>query len=439
MVMRNLFREDCMADLNTITPLALEQQYQAARRSGDEAAFRARISTLATQMPDDELLAAWQLRFAAGPLSGTRSGINWRLALPLSLLSGLLVWLIAQQEWWTVGGSAPALLYWYAPIGAAAGLALLALSTRSGYRRNALLALLLLGLAALLTRPQAEVVAGSIAEQPLLLAFLHLPLLAWGALGYAALNGRQRHDERFAVLAVSLEIIIGAGLLAIVSALFFGITYGMLGTLGIELPEAVNTLLLAGGAGMLPVLALVLSYDPARSPAEQAGRQPLSRFISRLLQVMLWPTAVVLLGYLIAIAVAWQAAFEQRDILIVYNVMLFAVVALLLATTPLQGDGDESAQRRLGILRGLIAGAAALVGLYALAAVSYRSGAGLTPNRLSVIGWNAINIVLLIGLAVEQLRRRADWIIAQQRLFNLAALAYLIWGAVVVVVLPFIW
>lgn len=419
-------------------PLALEQRYQQVRGRAEEAAFRSELARLAAAAPDNELLAAWQLRFSGQPLR-ERSRIDWRRVLPLSLISGLLCWLIAQQEWWTVGGSVPALLYWYAPIAAGAALAFLAFSTRSGYRRNALLALLLFAVAALLTRPQSVVLGGSEAEQALLLALLHLPLLAWGALGFAALNGRRTHDERFAVLAVSVEIVIGAGLLAIVSGLFYGITYSMLDVLGIDLPQMIDTLFLAGGAGMLPVLALALSYTPQRSPAEQAGRQPLSRFISRVLQIMLWPTAVVLIGYLTAIAVAWQAAFEQRDILIVYNIMLFAVVALLLASTPLRSAGDDAgALQRLGVLRTLIAGAAALVGLYALAAVSYRSGAGLTPNRITVIGWNAINIGLLLSLAVAHLRRRNSWVSAQQHIFATAAPVYLSWAAFVVLLLPFI-
>lgn len=431
-----------MSQLSTVselTPLALERHYQAARRDGNEADFRSRIADLAADAPDNELLAAWQLRFAE-QAPAARPATALRTALPFALLSGLLIWLIGLAENWTIGGSAPAFVFWYAPIAAGAGLALLAYSSRSGYRRNALLAAGLLALAALVTRPQGEIAGGSLAEQPIILAFMHLPLLAWGALGVAALNGRRQAGERFAVLAVSVEIIIGAGLLAIVAGLFFGVTYSMLDVLGVDLPQQLDTLLLLGGAGTLPLLALSLSYDPARGPAEQAGSGPLSRFLSRMLQLMLIPTAIVLLGYLAAMVVAWQAAFEQRDILIVYNVMLFAVVALLLATTPLRSDDEATPiPARLGWLRALIAGAAALIGLYALIAVSYRSGAGLTPNRLTVIGWNAINITLLIGLATAYLRRRTNWINAQQRLFTIAAAAYLLWGALVVIVLPLFW
>jgi multisubunit Na+/H+ antiporter MnhF subunit len=52
------------------------------------------------------------------------------------------------------------------------------------------------------------------------------------------------------------------------------------------------------------------------------------------------------------------------------------------------------------------------VSLHALAAVVYRTFQGeLTPNRLTVIGWNGINIGILVSLIVTQLRAgREGWV-----------------------------
>jgi multisubunit Na+/H+ antiporter MnhF subunit len=55
---------------------------------------------------------------------------------------------------------------------------------------------------------------------------------------------------------------------------------------------------------------------------------------------------------------------------------------------------------------------AALVSLYALSAILYRTiGGSLTMNRLVVIGWNTINIALLLILVVKQLQvpRAPGW------------------------------
>jgi len=78
-------------------------------------------------------------------------------------------------------------------------------------------------------------------------------------------------------------------------------------------------------------------------------------------------TLIVLAIYLVAIPFYFSARLENRDVLIIYNLMLFAIVGLL------------------------------------------------TPNRLTVIGWNSINIGILGSLIVTQIRAgREGWVEALQ-------------------------
>jgi hypothetical protein len=104
---------------------------------------------------------------------------------------------------------------------------------------------------------------------------------------------------------------------------------------------------------------------------------------------------------------------------------------------------DDLAPQAQALLRaGIIAVAAlaALVSLYALAAIIYRAFEfGPSLNRATVIGWNAINIGILLLLLLRQLRAgRAGWAAAAQSALGLGAYAYLVWATLVALALPWV-
>jgi hypothetical protein len=83
---------------------------------------------------------------------------------------------------------------------------------------------------------------------------------------------------------------------------------------------------------------------------------------------------------------------------------------------------------------------ATLVSLYALSAIIYRTAAGvITINRLTMIGWNVINIALLVLILVRLLRRSAQpWNERIKTVFSLGAVFYVSWSLLVILVMPFI-
>jgi hypothetical protein len=158
-----------------------------------------------------------------------------------------------------------------------------------------------------------------------------------------------------------------------------------------------------------------------------------------MMRLLLPLTLLVLVIYVFVIPFNFMAPFEDRDVLIVYNVMLFAILGLLLSATPLHAS--ELSPRLQDLLRkGILAVAAlaALVGLYALAAVVYRTvQGGLTINRTAIIGWNVVNISILGALIVTQLRGGPlGWAERLQAIFSKAALAYILWALFVLIAIP---
>ncbi|PJF33658.1 MAG: hypothetical protein CUN49_18055, partial [Candidatus Thermofonsia Clade 1 bacterium] len=99
--------------------------------------------------------------------------------------------------------------------------------------------------------------------------------------------------------------------------------------------------------------------------------------IAALMRALLPLTLVVLVIYLGFIPFRFLEPFQNRDVLIVYNAMLFAVIALLVGATPIQPEQLAPALR-VWLRRGLVAVAALaiVVSLYALAAIGYRTWEG---------------------------------------------------------------
>ena len=83
---------------------------------------------------------------------------------------------------------------------------------------------------------------------------------------------------------------------------------------------------------------------------------------------------------------------------------------------------------------------AGIVSVYALAAISYRTlQEGITPNRVTFIGWNLINTGLLAYLLIKQIGKdSASWLPPIHQVFGAGALLYAGWSTLVVFGLPWI-
>jgi hypothetical protein len=79
-----------------------------------------------------------------------------------------------------------------------------------------------------------------------------------------------------------------------------------------------------------------------------------------------------------------------------------------------------------------------MVSLYAFSATLYRTIlGGLTANRLTVLGWNLVNLGLLVYLLIRQVRAGKEaWIASLQRVFSLGCIVYTIWILFLVLVTP---
>jgi hypothetical protein len=422
-------------------PQKLEQLYQAAQQEGQIEVFQSALVTCYQETPNNLLYAAWFYRFQQTAESAvkTHREVNWVWAVPLSILTGLIFWVLSDFETLVYLDHLPLLVLWWSPIATMSALIFLMVTAKNNRVRAVALGLGLFAVTAyaMLLAPTLEVPWKINAY--LDLAAIHIPLLCWIALGISVLGIKSSVADRFAFLIKSIEVMITAGLYLIAGIVLGGITIGMFAALSISLPDIWLRLIAAGGFGLLPVLAVASVYDPTTAPSKQDYDQGLSKFIATMMRLLLPLTLGVLAIYIFVIPFNFLAPYENRDVLIVYNLMLFAIMGLLLGATPIRGD-DLSPQFQKWLRMGIIAVAilAEVVSLYALSATVYRTiEGGLTINRLTIIGWNAINISILFGLIYRQFKDgREQWIASLNSVFSLATNAYLVWGLFLVIIIP---
>lgn len=415
----------------------MENLYQQAQQAHDSHQFFAELQAAHAQDPDNILLQAWYYRLQAA--AGKVRTVFWQLAIPLALLSGLLVWLLSDEDWMFVDRY-PLFMLLYSPIAAASVLAYLSIAARKG-RAMALGLTLILGLltayAAWMTPGLPDWAQGPTAD----LMALHIPVLAWAAVGVFTAGLRSQAEQRFAFVIKSLEVFTTAGLFVVAGGIFTMVTLGLFSALSIEMPVIFVRLIIAGGGGVIPVMAVAIIYNPLETPNQQDFQQGLSRFLANLLRLMIVPTLFVAVLYVFFIPFNFMEPFNNRDVLFIYNGMLFAVMGLLVGATPIQHQ--ELSPRLQFWLRNAILAVAALavlVSLYALAAILYRTWMdGLTMNRLTVTGWNILNIAVLSLLLVWQFSHpEEEWGQALKKAFNVATIAYTGWALFIVIAIPLI-
>jgi len=284
-------------------------------------------------------------------------------------------------------------------------------------------------LAVMLISACAAFVAWGRTDPLAILIGLHLPFAAWSAIGIGLCVGRRDHlDQGYAFLVKSMETVLTGGIYFGAGVVFLGLTSGIFAVLGVKLPQYVLFTVAAWGIGAVPIVAVASVYDPKVSPAAQSTTTGLARIL-RIGTRFLLPLA---LGVL-AIYVLWfipayfWRPFQEREVLIIYNATIFAILVLLAIVVA--GPDEQRSQRNDNVFRWAVLSLAILTLLlnaYALAAILSRTvDYGLSPNRYAFLGWNVVTLVILGGVVAALFRNRSgQWVcVLRESLTRLSVLA----------------
>jgi hypothetical protein len=274
-----------------------------------------------------------------------------------------------------------------------------------------------------------------------LLSAIHLPALTWLVLGTVVLGPLSDPVERFAAVLKSIEALVTGAIYGGVGSIFALVTFGLFAALHVTLPTQVVQTFSAFLPGLVPVLAVASVYEPGVRPAAQRFGPGLPRLFFIAARLFLPLTFLVLAVVAVVIPGRFAVLAGSRQTLAVFNAMLFAVMLLLVGATPLR-PGDLTPRLGSWLRRGMLAVAllATVVGTYALVAILSRATrGGLTANRLTVIGWNVVNLLTLTLLLVRQIRAGRDgWVRALHVAFSAGLVLYGLWTSFVLIALPLI-
>ena len=276
-----------------------------------------------------------------------------------------------------------------------------------------------------------NILPGDPGSDTLALACIHLPLLLWAVTG-VSYTGSDHGSflQRLGFMRFNGDLAVMAAMLVIAGVILTGITIGLFSLIGIDIEQFWFEYLVIFAAPAVPILA---THITTTNPHLVNKVSPvIARIFSPIVLIML---AV----YLGAIIMSGKDPYNDREFLLLFNILLIGVMALIFFSVA-ESSEKETPASAVWVLF-LLSGVTIVVNGIALSAISFRiSEWGITPNRLAVLG---INILILIHLLIvtvmlfKNIRRKAG-IAETGRAIAFYIPVYVIWLVIVIFLFPLI-
>ena len=224
-------------------------------------------------------------------------------------------------------------------------------------------------------------------SQSVVLTAIHLPLALWLVVGVAYMGGDWRSDRRrMDFIRFTGEWLIYFVLIALGGGVLIGFTIGTFNAIGLDAEEFINSWLLPCGAMAAVIVAAWLVE------AKQSVIENMAPVLTRVFTPLF---AVTLLAFLVAVIWTNNGIDVQRDVLILFDLLLVVVLGLLLyaisARDPAAEPGLFDSLQFALVLTALI------IDVMVLLAITGRiTEWGFTPNKTAALGEN---VILLTNLA----------------------------------------
>ncbi|NSW94400.1 MAG: DUF4153 domain-containing protein [Bacteroidales bacterium] len=222
------------------------------------------------------------------------------------------------------------------------------------------------------------------------LAYIHLPLLMWCIYGMVFIDFDLKDKiKRLDFIRYNGDLLILSGLIAIAGGILTAVTIGLFEALEINIEEFYMKNIVIVGVVSVPVVA---TYIIKNYPAITNKIAPL---IAAIFSPLVLISAVV---YLAALLISEKDLFNNREFLLIFNIMLIGVMAVIVFSV--SETSRNSRQKFSEMILFLLSIVTVAIDLIALSAIFYRLGSyGISPNRLAVLGSNVlilINLVLIL-------------------------------------------
>jgi hypothetical protein len=265
----------------------------------------------------------------------------------------------------------------------------------------------------------------------LILAYIHLPLLMWFVYGivYSGFDFKDL-NKRIGFIRFNGDLAIVYALIAIAGGLLTGISIGLFESIGLDIDEFYAENIVMTGAAAAPVVAAFLIE---KFPALVNKAAPL---IATIFSPLVLLTLII---FLITIAVTGKDPYNDRNFLLIFNVMLLGVMGIIIFSV--SETSVIRNQKFNSMILFILSIITILVDLIALSAIFYRLGEyGLTPNRIAVLVSNVLVLANLILIMIDLFRinfKKKEFRILEMTVAKFLPV-YLIWIIIVVFTFPLI-
>jgi hypothetical protein len=224
-------------------------------------------------------------------------------------------------------------------------------------------------------------------SQSLILSAIHLPLALWLVVGIAYVGGDWRSDRRrMDFIRFTGEWLIYFILIGLGGGVLMAFTAGTFRAIGLNAEEFISQWLLPCGAAAAVVVAAWLVE------AKQSVIENMAPVLTRVFTPLF---AATLLAFLVAIIWTTNGIDVERDVLIIFDLLLVVVLGLLLYAISAR---DLTARAGLfdHVQLALVVSALIIDALVLLAITGRITEWGFSPNKTAALGEN---LILLTNLA----------------------------------------
>lgn len=265
----------------------------------------------------------------------------------------------------------------------------------------------------------------------LILACIHLPLLLWVFLG-SSFVGKNLSDynRRLDFLRYNGDLVVMTTLILIAGGIMTGLTIGLFSLIGFKIEQFYSEYVGVVGLAAAPIVGTYLTQTNPQLVSK------VSPVIAKIFSPLVLVTLVIYLG---AIIYSGKDPYNDREFLIIFNLLLIGVMAIIFFSIAESSKTTGSTTGTWVLL--LLSAVTIVLNSIALSAILFRIAEwGITPNRLAVMGSNLLMLLNLLFITVQlfkSLTKKSD-ILAVGRSIAFFLPFYSMWALIVIFLFPLI-
>jgi len=224
------------------------------------------------------------------------------------------------------------------------------------------------------------------------LSCIHLPLMLWCLYGMIFIDfDNTDKNRRIAYIRYNGELVVLGAIILIAGAILTMVTLGLFSVIDLTIGQFYLNYIVVWGLVSAPIVATFI----IRKYPFVANR------IAPIIADIFSPLVLVsLVIYMVSILFSGKNPYNDREFLIVFNIMLLGVMGIVVFSISEAPAGKRSRVREITLFA--LSVITIIVDLVALSAILYRLGHyGFTPNRTAVLGSNLLIFINLLLIMID--------------------------------------